>query len=277
MTSYADGRQPLDVGGITADALSIYFQRFGLMFTLSLIPAILAVLITGAAPQVSSFQAASNPAAAGWPLFFLTLGQFLASTLSNALIVLAAFDTKIGRPVRIGVYVQRALSNLLTIIILSIAVGLMVGIPVVIVAAVLGFVVSAIIGGIVGVIIVGIAAIVCLLYFWSSFSPFVPVIVIEGVGFGALGRAWRLTADYRWPVVGAMLVFFIILAVIQFLGGLLGRVLGSVGPSLLPILAGLATSAIAGGIMAVGIAMIYARLRAIKEGLDIESLADVFS
>ena len=94
------------------------------------IPAILAVLITGAAPQVSSFQAASNPAAAGWPLFFLTLGQFLASTLSNALIVLAAFDTKIGRPMRIGVYVQRALSNLLTIIILSIAIGLMVGIPV---------------------------------------------------------------------------------------------------------------------------------------------------
>ena len=74
-----------------------------------------------------------------------------------------------------------------------------------------------------------------------------------------------------------MLVFFIILAVIQFLGGLLGRVLGSIEPSLLPILVGLATSAIAGGIMAVGDAMIYARLRAIKEGLDIESLADVFS
>ena len=61
MTIYADSQRPLDVGGITADALSIYFQRFGLMFTLSLIPAILAVLITGAAPRVSSFQAASDP------------------------------------------------------------------------------------------------------------------------------------------------------------------------------------------------------------------------
>src|SRR5260221_10278934 len=93
MSSNADTQRSLDVGGITADALSIYFQRFGLMFTLSLIPAIISLLITGAVPQVSSFQAANNPAAAGWPIFFVTLGAFLASTLSNALIVLAAFDT----------------------------------------------------------------------------------------------------------------------------------------------------------------------------------------
>ena len=42
-------------------------------------------------------------------------------------------------------------------------------------------------------------------------------------------------------------------------------------------LASLAVNAVAGGILAVGLAMIYARLRAIKEGLDIELLADVFS
>ena len=53
--------------------------------------------------------------------------------------------------------------------------------------------------------------------------------------------------------------------------------LGRIDATVLPVLVSLATSAIAGGIMAVGFAMIYARLRGLKEGLDIESLADVFS
>ena len=74
-----------------------------------------------------------------------------------------------------------------------------------------------------------------------------------------------------------MLVFFLILAVVKVVGALLVGVLANIEPTVLPTVVALATSAIAGGIMAVGVAMIYARLRAIKEGLGIEALADVFS
>jgi hypothetical protein len=266
-------RQPLGVGGIAADSLSIYFQRFGLMFVLSLIPAVLALLIAGAMPRGS----AADAAAAGWPLFLAWLGRFLAWTLSNALIVLAAFDTRIGRPVRIGEYVRRALANLPTIIVLSIAIALMVGIPAVLLGFVVAALAAAISGGAAGVAIVIIVIIPCILYVWAAFSPFVPAIVIEGAGFRALGRAWWLTAGYRWPVIGALLVLFIIAAVFQTVGSLLGGLAAAIEATWLPILVSLATGAIAGGIMAVGAAMIYARLRRIKEGLDIESLADVFS
>lgn len=269
-------RQPFGVGSITADSLSIYFQRFGLMFVLSLIPAIVALLITGAVPQGSSARAATA-AAAGWPIFFASMGQFLASTLSNALIVLAAFDTKIGRPVRINVYVRRALANLITIIVLSIAIGLMVAIP----GALLGFALAALgaafLGSNAGVAIVFIAIVPCFLYVWAAFSPFVPVVVIESAGFRALGRAWQLTAGYRWPVIGTILVLFIIMAVIEIVGGLVAGLVGAIGAGWLPSLVSLAFGAVAGGILAVGIALIYARLRGIKEGLDVESLADVFS
>ena len=50
---------------------------------------------------------------------------------------------------------------------------------------------------------------------------------------------------------------------------------GLLGP--LSIIIVLALNAVVGGIFAVGLAMIYARLRGIKEGLYVESLADVFS
>lgn len=269
-------RRPLGVGGITGDALAIYFQRFGLMFVLSLIPAVIGLMIARAMPHASS-AAAVSPATAGWPILLASIGQYVASSLSNSLIVLAAFDSKIGRPIRLAVYFQRALSNLFTILVLSIAMALVVVIPTLIASFGLGFLIGAIAGSTAGGVVGAIVMIAALLYAFSAFSPFVPAIVVEGAGFRALGRAWNLTADYRWPVVGVVLVLFIMLAVIELAGGVLGLLLGRIDPTVLPVLVSLATSAVAGGIMAVGFAMIYARLRGLKEGLDIESLADVFS
>ena len=71
-----------------------------------------------------------------------------------------------------------------------------------------------------------------------------------------------------------LLVLFMAVAVIGLVGSLIGRLFGATG--LAPTLVSLAISAIAGVILAVGVVMIYARLRAIKEGLGVEALADVF-
>jgi hypothetical protein len=268
--------RPLGVGGITADAIAIYFQRFGLMFLLSLIPAVIGLLIARAMPHVSS-AAVVDPATTGWTLLLASVGQYIASSLSNSLIVLAAFDTRIGRPIRLGVYFQRALSNLFTVLVMSLAMGLVVVIPTLVAGFALAIAAGAIAGSTAAGIIGAIAMLAALLYFFSAFSPFVAAIVVEGAGFRALGRAWNLTAGYRWPVVGVVLVLFIMIAVIELAGGVLGLLAGRVEATVLPVLVSLATSAVVGGIMAVGFAMIYARLRGLKEGLDIESLADVFS
>jgi hypothetical protein len=270
-------RQPLGVGGIVGDAIGIYFQRFGLMFALSVVPALIALVLTELVPTVSEEQAAADPASAGWPFLVAWIIQFFAASLVNSLIVLAAFDTKIGRPGRLGVYVQWALANLFTVIVLSIAVVVVMVVPAVLVGAPLGLIAAAI--GLTGtsfIAIIAILGVLSALYLWSALSPVVPAIVIEGIGFRALGRAWRLTAGYRWPVVGAIIVLFITAAVVGLIGGLIGRLAASIETTLLPDLISLVMGAISSGILAVGIAMIYARLRGLKEGLDVESLADVF-
>ena len=104
-----------------------------------------------------------------------------------------------------------------------------------------------------------LVAIGCLLYFGSAFSPLVPAIVIEGAGFGAMGRAWALTSGYRWRIVGVMLVLLIAEALVGMVGGLIGRLFAAIGGEWLAELASLAVNAVAGEILAVGLAMIYAR------------------
>ena len=215
--------------------------------------------------------------APGWPIALAVIGQFLASILSNALIVLAAFDTKIGRPVRPAEYARRAVASVITIILLSLALALIIGIPALVAGVVLAGVSTAIAGNSAGVFVAAIVLVPAILYAWAAFSPFVPAVVVEGVGLRGLGRAWRLTAGYRWPVAGTIVLLFIITVVIELLGGLLVTLFTSALGIWIASLASLAINAIASGIMAVGTAMIYARLRGIKEGLDIESLADVFS
>jgi hypothetical protein len=277
VSTYRDAREPLGVGGIIGDSFSIYFERFGLMFVLSLIPAIITVIvalvIAGLKIGASSAPAEVN-VAAGLTIFLAVLGVVLASILSNALIVVAAFDTKIGRSVRIGVYVQRALAGIIPIIMLFIAIVLIAAGPVAL-AALIGWVLADTGKAIAAILL--IATFPWLIYVFVATSLYVPAIVVEGAGFRALGRSWRLTAGYCWRVIGTLLVLYILVAVVQGVGGLVSSLAAAIEPTWLPSLASIAIDAIGGGITAVGTAMIYARLRGIKEGLDVESLADVFS
>src|SRR5258708_105753 len=110
------------------------------MFALSIIPALIALVTTRLLPEVSQAAAAANPAAAGWPFLIAWIVQFITASLLNSLIVLAAFDTKIGRPGRIGVYVQWALTNLVAVIVLSFAVVLVMVIPALLLGGLLGFI-----------------------------------------------------------------------------------------------------------------------------------------
>jgi hypothetical protein len=264
-----DFREPLGVSDIAADAVSIFFQRFGLMFVLSLAPAVISLVISIATPRGAPV---ASPAEVEWPVFIAGIGQFLASLLSNALIVLAAFDAKIGRPVRLGEYVRRALANLITIVVLSLAVILMIAVPLGLV-----FLVALASGSSTAVFVLFLPALLWFLYVWGAFSPFVPAVVVEGAGLGALARAWRLTAHYRWRVVGTLVVLFILAVVVEIIGALLGSLLVAIAGAWAGLMLSVAVNAVAGGMVAVGVAMNYARLRGIKEGLDVESLADVFS
>jgi hypothetical protein len=276
MSSYADTQQPLGLGSIVGDAFSIFFHRFGLMFVLSIIPALIVFVVALLVPVKAAPQTPGDLMALAEPFLVVWITQLFASSLCNSLIVLAAFDTKIGRPGRLGVYIKWALANLVTVILMSLAVFIVMAVPIIVVGGLIFAIAAS--GGPPGILffILGVGAVVYMIYFWSAFTPVVPAIVIEGAGFGAMGRAWGLTRGYRWRIVGVMLVLFIVVALIGSVGSLVGGLFAAIGGEWLSALVSLAINAVAGGILAVGLAMIYARLRAIKEGLDVQSLADVF-
>lgn len=98
--------------------------------------------------------------------------------------------------------------------------------------------------------------------------------MIEGRGVGALGRSGELTKEYRWPVVGFVVVTYIIISVITFLFAFV--------VAWLPIPA-IATAIVLGlvngvttTLLSIAISVAYARLRDIKEGIGYADLAEVF-
>lgn len=265
MTTNEHARERFGVAGIVDDAFNVFFRRFGLMFALALVPAAIGFLTAEAIGSVVPAIVADHPVAevvvsAVVAIVVILLGP----SLSNSLIVLAAFDAKIGRPVRFGLYVRSALANLFAVVMLSIGSVVLVLAPIVLLA----------VTRMAGLIIL---AIPLMFYLWSAFTPLVPVIVIEGAGFRALGRAWALTRGYRWPIGSAVIMIYFVGGVIEKIGDLVGKAAASVEDAWLPVLANNAAAAISDGFIAVGIAMIYARLRSIKEGVDIGSLAEVFA
>src|SRR5262249_27254858 len=155
------------------------------------------------------------------PVLIVVIAQLLVYSVSNSLIVIAAFDAKVGRPERLPVYIQRALTNVVTVLVLSIAVLLIMALPFVVLFALVFLLASAGSGGAVVILMVvfGIAFVIYALYVWAGFTPLVPAIVIEGAGYGALGRAWALTRDYRWRIFGVTFVLGIVIGLVEFAGG----------------------------------------------------------
>jgi hypothetical protein len=104
----------------------------------------------------------------------------------------------------------------------------------------------------------------------------VPVAVEERGGvFASLGRSSELTAGYRWPVFGVLLLLHLLgFALDRALGGLIQASLGAT-----PALATLVREGIGvivGGLSATTAAVMYYRLRSVQESIGVESMASVF-
>ena len=102
-----------------------------------------------------------------------------------------------------------------------------------------------------------------------------------------MGRSASLTKEYRWPIVGTLIVVVILNALLSRLASFLAeQSLGALGWYILVMsdaaiyfAYGLVMSLIVGIGFAYGgivTALIYARLREIKEGVDIDEIAAVF-
>ncbi len=184
-------------------------------------------------------------------LFLTFVLPLIIYGFSTALIVCAAYDAKLGRPARLGGYFAIALKRALPILLISILFGIIVGI---------GFMLFIIPG----------------LYLAAMFSVAVVVTILEPGWSGALGRSKQLTKEYRWPIVGVLLLLYIVLILLQTALAFISVSLFSIN-AMLGTVVFAATNAIGTALLSIGFVLIYARLREIKEGVSVDSLADVFS
>lgn len=99
---------------------------------------------------------------------------------------------------------------------------------------------------------------VILLTIWAVL---VPVLVLERPGvFAAFGRSQHLVKGYFWPVLGVIVVFFLIFAVVSFVLGLIGAAIGDVGQVITSLIANLLTAPLT----ALAAAVLYFALREAK-------------
>lgn len=267
---YAGEGESLGVGKIIGDTFSIFFKRIVQIISLGFIITFASLVLSGAivgfdmvggaGPTADPFAGPAMTATGVVGMFLMFLLQFAAYGLLIGAMVLLAYDAKLGRRARTGTYIKAALGNIIPISVLTIIVSII---------ATIGFFLLVIPG----------------LWIYAMLSVFVPAIVIEKAGFKALGRSRSLTKNYRWPIVGLMIVLGLIMIVLSL--GLilviavpLGLVFASGGEGFMGNLASIITQSLASGISyglaAIPIALIYARLREIKEGVSVDSMADVF-
>ncbi len=259
-TTFDDTRAPLGVGQIVGDTFSILFKKLPAILIMSFIPALIQILIVSVLPgQIGSQLAAgetvefdgSSFAIAFVVAFLLSL---LTSSIVTAMIVQLSYDAKLNRPTQIGRYFASAIRNLPAILALSIASTILFA---------LGW----------------LALFVPGIWLMGVFSVFVPAIVIEGAGFGALGRSARLTKNYRWPIIGTMILVFLCVAVVAMVvGGVIALVSAFVfgATSLVAMVLEAIGNGLTYGIFSVAVALIFARLKEIKEGVGVADLVEVF-
>ncbi|MEL6316975.1 MAG: hypothetical protein AAFR16_04965 [Pseudomonadota bacterium] len=255
---------PFDFGGVLSQTFSVFWRGFPTFFLLGLLAAVAglagqaALLGPGVllAPEDPDWLLRTLEQPGGWALFVISSAVLpvLAFSVATAMIVQAAYDVKLERPLRASAYVAPALTRLPWVVLISLIVTI---------AAALGM----------------LALIVPGLYVYALFSVSVPAIMIERRGFDALARSARLTKGYRWPVLGLLVVILVIASAAGALAGLAAAPAVLVGgaPAWVLTAANALMSGLTTGLFGVAVAIVYARLRELKEGLIVGDMANVFS
>lgn len=248
------------VGDRIGETFSIFGSRFGLFALIGiawgLISQVPTLLAIGTIPTVTdSFDPATSATVDNLlitsPLIYalvIFLLPMILYALMTGMLTLAAYDAKTGRAPSMARYIAAAIKQSIWLIVLTILFSLMVGV---------GFTLFIVPG----------------LWLIGVFGPFVPVLMIERLGFGTLGRTKQLTKDYRWPIVG----FLVLVYIVVFVGSIAVSLVGLALPIFALLLVQGAVTGLTTAIFSISTAVAYARLREIKEGVGFDDLADVFA
>lgn len=252
------GNESLGVGKIIGDTFSLFFGRITSIFTLVFLPTLVIVLIQyWLTPTVDPDNIqAFNPDdySVGGQLVSIVVSM-VGMSLISALIIRLAYDAKVGNPMRPSAYFSSAIAVI---------------VPLVICTLVVTFAAS----------IAMIALIIPGLWVYAVWCCVTPAIVIENAGFGSFGRSAQLTKEYRWPCLGALIVVgicaYIPILIIAMLFGF-GAAAGGFTLGIFFVIVNTVATVIYMAALGICVALIYARLREIKEGTSVEQLAEVFA
>lgn len=256
-TDIGAAHQPLGAGRIVSESFSIFFKNIIAIMVLGFVPILLQLVLSGLLVGWGTALGTDVPdftGVAGIVGFVVViLLQFAFYGLLIAVLVQLAYDAKLERPKNIARYFSTGVRVAVPVIVLTMVVGILVG---------LGFMALLVPGA----------------WLYAVFAVTVPAIVIERAGFGGMGRSRRLTKDYRWPVFGVLFVMLLCTMVLGSISAAVPFLLGGGGffGVTLMVLVNALVSALSYGLSAIAVALIYARLREIKEGVPVDRLSEVF-
>jgi hypothetical protein len=232
-----------NLGAILGETFQIYFANFLPFLLLTTIAYAPAILFAVFAPSGSRLFLLS-------PQVITILLEVLCAPLATATITFGVFQQMRGRSTTISDCLRVGLSNLLLV---------------------LGVAVLQILAIVVGAVFCVVPALIAM----AMLAVAVPVAIEERPGvFAALNRSGELTEGYRWPVFGILFILGLINFGVGIVFGLMMLALASI--PVLPTLLNQAAGVVAGGLSATAAAVMYYRLRSVKESIDVDSLASVF-
>jgi hypothetical protein len=231
---------PFRIGVVLSKTFNLLTQQFGKFALLTLVP-----LIPLLALALFGFGRPPTPATFGALGVITGLLTFFLGIVAQATTLYGAFQAMRGQSFTIGQSLQ---------------IGLGRAVPVVGVALLVSFAV-----GLATLLLIVPGLMVLCMYYVA-----VPVCVIEHPGvMASTRRSADLTRGYRWSIFGLILLVTVVAAVV-------GAVLTRLGGGIVGLLLHFAWQIVSTAFGAVLVAVIYHDLRVAKEGIDIESLANVF-
>jgi len=265
-TQFSPQLRPLSVGEVLDASFKIVRQSFGTLAGCVLVVAlplnIINTLITASASDEAFDFESETTTGTGFSNGTEIAGTLLTTTLSIALMSLASAacfravsGVYLGERTSVGDSLRFAMSRLVPVIVLSLLYVL-------------------------GLIPAFIALVIPGIWLAVAWSVSFPALLSEGIGpVEALGRSFRLVKGRWWPVFGALLVMYLLVAVISGIVSALGvatvfaavdsEVAAAIFVTILNTLSSLITLPLTAAVLTV----LYFDLRVRKEGFDLQLLA----
>lgn len=260
MTDASTPKPPLGVGTIISGSFGVYFANFLPFYLVVLVPALLMLPLNMDMTASMGASPDGQPGSAFWIFMAVSMAVYY---LEMIVLVRMTGAARAGRAVS--------------------PVAALKGVPGVLAPTVLLYIVSSL------AFLISMAFILLPgLWVGAVLSVTAPAVILGGAGFGGLGRSARLTKGYRWPIIGLFILFWVIFVVIslvvQAAQMAVFGVWGFAELSTASASAGIGFQVIA-TVLGMALfpvffilpAMLFLRLRDIKEGGGDEALTDVFA